>query len=196
MLDIERGTQRSSRIAGRRLDKHIREDIFTQYPAVGDAIERDTPRKTEAVHTRFRTHSLCERNHRFLKHILQAARHVFMELRQRAFGAAGRFSKQSRKGSTRFPRAHVPAEHLPVERVASIIMDGDERPEFVDIARGTVGCQAHDFVLGAVWFKAQIVCQRAVEKTERIRIDDLPAERQIVSFPDSVGSGRPFADPV
>jgi hypothetical protein len=153
-IDPQRGAERGSRVAGRRLHPDVVEHAgFAQEP-VHHAVERDAAGHRETPKAGAPTQPTRHVQHRFLEHALCRVRDVGVHRQKRVAGAARRAEARERRR---------------IDDVAAVALPANALAHLRDEARRSVRRERHHLVFVRRVQEAQVTRDVLVEQAERMR---------------------------
>ena len=145
---------------------HVGKRTLAEYPAIADAVQRNTPCQDQVLFAGFPVHVTCHAQHDFFRDFLQRAGKVHFTLCKRRFRLAWRAAKQLGEFRTghRQPCAVVEILHVHLERPVFLQVDEVLIDRF-DVLRLTVRRKTHHFVFRRVDLEAGKVGERGIQQT-------------------------------
>ena len=197
MVGCERSTNRAAGITGRRLNPNPVELAVAQHLAVGDAIERHAPRKTEVASAGLTGEAARQPQHRFVEHRLNGGGNIHVERGQQLIGRAHRLAEQFCKPFIRHGEAGAIIEIGHVEPERSIRLQIDEVIENeLRVFRLAVRREPHHLIFAGVDLEAGEVGHGRIKQTKRMRKVNLLEDLKTVALTQSGRCRRPFTDTI
>src|SRR5262249_18156736 len=193
----QRGTQRTTGVAGRWLHPDVLEGAIAQYSAIANAIERNTTREAQIVDSVRLGQAAGEAQHDLLGHLLHRRSQIHFALGEPRLRIAWRSAKQLMELVRRHRQAGRIVEVALVEPERSIIPKIDQFIEDeLRILGLAVGRKAHDLILARVDFESSVVSKSRVQQAKAVWLMDLTHRRQGVAAANRNRCGGPFADTI
>ena len=165
-----RRAERAARVARRRRNPDVLENLLAQQDAVGDAIERDAAREAEIFRAGDFLRVPRHPQHDLLGDFLDGRRQVHFALRDHRFGIARRAAEQFVEFAVRHRQSLAIIEILHVHRQRAVGLEVNQLFEnHVRVFRLAVGREAHELVFAGVDAEAAEIGERAVKQAERVR---------------------------
>ena len=189
--------QRAAGIARRRLDPEALERTLAQDPAVPHAVERDPTREAELLHAGEPVRRARHAQHRHLADFLNRTRDVEVALDQVGLRHPRWRAEQLVERPVGHGETAEVVEVLLVQAERAVFTDVDHVVEQqLDVFRLTVGGETHDLVLARVHLEAEVVGERGVQETQRIRPVELAQQPDVVALAHADRGRGPLAHAV
>ena len=154
-------------VAGSRLNPDALERAFAQQPAVGDAVEGDSPRETEVFRPGRAVRRAGHAEHDLFADDLYRAGEVHLPLCELRFRDARRTVEQLGERPVRHRETGEVVEELLVEGERAVLPQGDDLPiDRIDVLGLAVGRETHHLVLARIDLEAGEVGERRIQQTE------------------------------
>ena len=197
MIGAERGAERPARIARRRLNPNLLEEIRAQQLSVRDAVERDAAGKAEPFLRSLLRDTARERDNNILAYALDRGGEVHFLLRQQFFRFARRSAKQRVEPRIGHRQAGAIVEIVHVEVERAVVSDVDQVvSDDAGIFGLAVGREAHHLVFARVDLEPGVVGEGRVQQPERMREVNFLCDRERIAGSRRKRRRRPFADAV
>ena len=193
----QRGAERPTGVAGRRLDPDVVVRAFPQQPAVGDAVQRHAAGQHQMLHPGLLVHVAAHAEHDLFGDRLDAGRQIHVSLLDVRLGIPRRAAEQPVEAMVRHGQALAVVEIVHVQPEAAVGLQIDQMlADRLGVDGRAVGGQAHELVLAAVDLEPAVVGEGRVEEPQRVRELQVLPQVERVAPPDAPGRRRPLTDAV